>query len=120
MGASLIGRVVAGLPRYRVPQHWGRQLGGTLGEQLAHLHMVLSDQYQALKAARNSEPVQAVMRHVRKYREMTVVQLGPLMRCSKSSARVYLERAVGVGLLEKQDRRDERGNRTVVYVEVQA
>lgn len=27
------------LPRYRVPQHWLRQLGGTLGEQLAHLRV---------------------------------------------------------------------------------
>lgn len=25
------------LPRYRVPQHWGRQLGGTLKQQLEHL-----------------------------------------------------------------------------------
>ena len=52
MGASLICRAAVGLPRYRVPQHWGRQLGGTLGEQVAHLGMVLSDQYQAMKAAR--------------------------------------------------------------------
>ena len=45
MGASVRrkarGAVAAGreLPRYRVPQHWGRQLGGTLREQLAHLRI---------------------------------------------------------------------------------
>lgn len=27
------------LPRYRVPQHWGRQLGGTLKQQLEHLRI---------------------------------------------------------------------------------
>ena len=27
------------LPRYRVPQHWGRQLGGTLRQQLEHLRV---------------------------------------------------------------------------------
>lgn len=27
------------LPRYRVPQHWGRQLGGTLKQQLEHLRV---------------------------------------------------------------------------------
>lgn len=27
------------VPRYRVPQHWGRQLGGTMREQLAHLRI---------------------------------------------------------------------------------
>ena len=47
MGASVRrGRRVAGeaqtLPRYRVPQHWGRQLGGTLREHLAHLRQVLA------------------------------------------------------------------------------
>lgn len=30
------------LPRYRVPQHWARQLGGTLREQLAHLRQALA------------------------------------------------------------------------------
>ena len=44
MGASVRrGRRAAGepreLPRYRVPQHWLRQLGGALGEQLAHLRV---------------------------------------------------------------------------------
>lgn len=47
MGASVRrGRRAAGeareLPRYRVPQHWGRQLGGTLREQLSHLRQVLA------------------------------------------------------------------------------
>jgi len=27
------------LPRYRVPQHWGRQLGGALKQQLEHLRI---------------------------------------------------------------------------------
>lgn len=47
MGASVRrGRRAAGeareLPRYRVPPHWGRQLGGTLREQLSHLRQVLA------------------------------------------------------------------------------
>lgn len=30
---------VGELPRYRVPQHWGRQLGGALKQQLEHLRV---------------------------------------------------------------------------------
>ena len=51
MGASLkrprraVKAAAGGLPRYRVPQHWARQLGGTLGgtlgDQLVHLGMDL-------------------------------------------------------------------------------
>lgn len=45
MGASVkrprraVKAAAGDLPRYRVPQHWGRQLGGTLREQLAHLRI---------------------------------------------------------------------------------
>lgn len=44
MGSSLrrvkpVAVAVGDLPRYRVRQHWGRQLGGTMRPQLEHLRV---------------------------------------------------------------------------------
>ena len=45
MGASVkrprraVKAAAVDLPRYRVPQHWGRQLGGTMRQQLEHLRV---------------------------------------------------------------------------------
>ena len=106
----------ADLPRYRVPQHWQRQLGGTLGDQLAHLHQVLSDRDRQIRVARDDPRMQSTWRAVRAHGAMTVARLAELMTWSMAAARRNLEQAVGLGLLQKQDRRDARGRR-VIYLE---
>ena len=40
------------LPRYRVPQHWQRQLGGTMRQQLEHCRMAVRN---ALPCPRNTK-----------------------------------------------------------------
>ena len=90
------------MPRYRVPQHWGRQLGGTLGEQVDHLRMDLEAKLQALADKRCTPMVQRVVGVVRAEGDVVIPDVAARLGASVASARQYMEQAVSLGLLTRR------------------
>ena len=108
MGASVkrprraVKAAAGGLPRYRVPQHWARQLGGTLGDQLVHLGMDLEAARQALEDKRHQPMVRRVVSLVRARGEMAVSDAAAELGLSVSTARNHFELAWALGVLSSR------------------
>ena len=91
-----------GVPRYRVPQHWAQQLGGTLGDQLVHLGMDLEAARQALEDKRHQPMVRRVVSLVRARGEMAVSDAAAELGLSVSTARNHFELACALGVLSSR------------------
>ena len=108
MGASVrrprraVKAAAGGVPRYRVPQHWARQLGGTLGDQLVHLGMDLEAARQALEDKRHQPMVRRVVSLVRARGEMAVSDASAELGLSVSTARNHFELACALGVLSSR------------------
>lgn len=108
MGASVrrprraVKAAAGGVPRYRVPQHWARQLGGTLGDQLVHLGMDLEAARQALEDKRHQPMVRRVVSLVRARGEMAVSDAAAELGLSVSTARNHFELACALGVLSSR------------------
>lgn len=116
MGASVrrprraVKAAAGGVPRYRVPQHWARQLGGTLGDQLVHLGMDLEaarqaledKRHQALEDKRHQPMVRRVVSLVRARGEMAVSDAAAELGLSVSTARNHFELACALGVLSSR------------------
>lgn len=85
-----------------VPQHWARQLGGTLGDQLVHLGMDLEAARQALEDKRHQPMVRRVVSLVRARGEMAVSDAAAELGLSVSTARNHFELACALGVLSSR------------------
>lgn len=122
MGASVrrprraVKAAAGGGPRYRVPQHWARQLGGTLGDQLVHLGMDLEAARQALEDKRHQPMVRRVVSLVRARGEMAVSDAAAELGLSVSTARNHFELACALGVLSSRMERVGCTRRSVYKV----
>jgi len=97
---------VGELPRYRVPQHWGRQLGGTLKQQLENLR--IDAERNALAAALPGKNLNSTDRQVlvalrQAGRALRPREIEGLINAGRASVNATLQRLEHCRLVTRKD-----------------